>query len=89
MPAKNGKQFLDRINLAKPSVWFRGEQIDGRLSDHSAFRGLMSVQAELYDMQLHPDLKERMTYVSLQPAIPSGCPFYSRKRWRICESADR
>ncbi|MED5018353.1 4-hydroxyphenylacetate 3-monooxygenase, oxygenase component [Paenibacillus chibensis] len=79
MPAKNGKQFLDRINLAKPSVWFRGEQIDGRLSDHSAFRGLMSAQAELYDMQLHPDLKERMTYTSPTTGDPVGLSFLQPK----------
>ncbi|MCJ8014275.1 4-hydroxyphenylacetate 3-monooxygenase, oxygenase component [Paenibacillus sp. KQZ6P-2] len=79
MPAKNGKQFVDRINLAKPSVWFRGEQIDGRLSDHSAFRGLMSTQAQLYDMQIHPDYKERMTYASPTTGDPVGLSFLQPK----------
>ncbi|GIP25729.1 putative 4-hydroxyphenylacetate 3-monooxygenase [Paenibacillus sp. J23TS9] len=79
MPAKNGKQFLDRINHAKPSVWFRGEHIDGRLSDHSAFRGLMSTQAELYDMQSHPDFQERMTYASPTTGDPVGLSFMQPK----------
>ncbi|MWV42072.1 4-hydroxyphenylacetate 3-monooxygenase, oxygenase component [Paenibacillus sp. HJL G12] len=79
MPAKNGKQFVDRINLAKPSVWFRGEQIDGRISDHSAFRGLMSTQAELYDMQVQPDYQDRLTYVSPTTGDPVGLSFMQPK----------
>ncbi|MGN7357253.1 4-hydroxyphenylacetate 3-monooxygenase, oxygenase component [Paenibacillus sp. SAF-054] len=75
MPAKNGKQFLDRINHAKPSVWFRGEQIDGRISDHPAFCGLMAAQAELYDMQHDSGLKERMTYASPATGDPVGMSF--------------
>jgi 4-hydroxyphenylacetate 3-monooxygenase len=79
VPAKNGKQFMDRINNAKPSVWLRGEQLGGRLSDHSAFRGLMSTQAELYDMQNDPDLKSRMTYPSPTTGDPVGLSFLQPK----------
>ncbi|MFU1793839.1 4-hydroxyphenylacetate 3-monooxygenase, oxygenase component [Paenibacillus azoreducens] len=79
MPAKNGKQFIDRIDLAKPSVWFRGEEVGGRLSEHPAFRGLMSTQAELYDMQNHPDFKDRMTYPSPTTGDPVGLSFLQPK----------
>ncbi|MDR9853966.1 4-hydroxyphenylacetate 3-monooxygenase, oxygenase component [Paenibacillus sp. VCA1] len=79
MPAKNGKQFIDRIDHANPRVWIRGEQLDGKLSDHPAFRGLMVTQAELYDMQYHPDYMERMTYSSPSSKDPVGLSFMQPK----------
>lgn len=75
MPAKNGSQFIDRIDGANSQVWIRGKQVEGRLSDHAAFRGLMSTQAELYDLQHHPDYMERMTYVSPSTGDMVGLSF--------------
>lgn len=75
MPAKNGKQFIERIDQANPRVWMRGERVDGRLSDHAAFRGLMTTQAELYDLQHHPDYRERMTYCSPSTGDAVGLSF--------------
>ena len=64
MPAKTGKQYIDRVDEAQANVWINGEQIKGKASEHPAFKGVMKTQAELYDMQHDPAKKEYMTYVS-------------------------
>ena len=64
MPAKTGKQYIDRVDQAQANVWINGEQVKGKISEHPAFKGVMKSQAELYDMQQDPAKKEYMTYVS-------------------------
>lgn len=64
MPAKTGQQYIDRIDAAKSNVWIDGQQVQGKVSEHPAFRGVMRSQAALYDMQFDPDKIEIMTYVS-------------------------
>jgi len=64
MPAKTGKQYIDRVDQAQANVWINGEQVKGKISEHPAFVGVMKSQAELYDMQHDPAKKEYMTYVS-------------------------
>ncbi|MFC0270985.1 4-hydroxyphenylacetate 3-monooxygenase, oxygenase component [Metabacillus herbersteinensis] len=64
MPAITGEQYLDRINSLKPNIWIGGKQIKESISLHPAYRGAMQTKASLYDLQLHPDKIERMTYHS-------------------------
>ena len=64
MPAKTGQQYIDRIDAAKSNVWIDGQQVQGKVSEHPAFRGVMRSQAALYDMQFDPGKIEIMTYVS-------------------------
>lgn len=64
MPAKTGQQYIDRIDAAKSNVWIDGQQVQGNVSEHPAFRGVMRSQAALYDMQFDPGKIEIMTYVS-------------------------
>ncbi|GAB6990204.1 4-hydroxyphenylacetate 3-monooxygenase, oxygenase component [Paenibacillus pini] len=79
MPVKNGKQYIDQINNAKPNVWLRGEQVTGMLSEHKAFRGLMSTQADLYEMQLKDEFKDKLTYTSPETGDSVGLSFLQPK----------
>ncbi|ASS96431.1 4-hydroxyphenylacetate 3-monooxygenase, oxygenase component [Peribacillus simplex] len=64
MPAKTGKEYIDRVDKAKANVWINGEQVKDRISQHPAFKGVMKTQAELYDLQHDSAKNEIMTYIS-------------------------
>lgn len=64
MGAINGKDFINRIDQLHSEIWFDGKKIDGLLSEHRAFKGLLHSKASLYDLQLDPKLKDEMTYKS-------------------------
>ena len=36
-------------------VWIDGKQVEGNISDHPSFAGVMKSQARLYDLQLEKD----------------------------------
>lgn len=62
--SQDSQQYIDRIDAAKSNVWIDGQQVQGNVSEHPAFRGVMRSQAALYDMQFDPGKIEIMTYVS-------------------------
>jgi 4-hydroxyphenylacetate 3-monooxygenase len=64
MPAKTGKQYIERVDRAQADIWIDGKQVKGKISEHPAFRGVMKSQSELYDLQFHPDKQHYMTYKS-------------------------
>lgn len=64
MPAICGKEYLARMDQLKPNVWIKGEQIKGKVSEHPVYRGAMQTKASLYDLQVHPEFIEKMTYKS-------------------------
>lgn len=64
MPAKTGKQYIERVDQAQANVWINGEQVKGKVSEHPAFKGVMKSQAEMYDMQHDPAKRDFMTYTS-------------------------
>jgi 4-hydroxyphenylacetate 3-monooxygenase len=41
-----------------------GEKVTGNISDHPSFKGIIGSQAQLYDLQLHPNYRDKMTYLS-------------------------
>ena len=47
MGAKTGKEYIERVNQAKANVWINGKQVEGDISEHPAFKGVMKSQAEL------------------------------------------
>ncbi|GIO55170.1 4-hydroxyphenylacetate 3-monooxygenase, oxygenase component [Paenibacillus cineris] len=79
MPVKNGKEYIERIDQAQPEVWLRGKKIQGKLSDHAAFRGLMSTQASLYDMQVAEEYAQLLTYTSPETGEPVGLSYLQPK----------
>lgn len=75
MGAKTGKEYIERVNQAKANVWINGKQVEGDISEHPAFKGVMKSQAELYDVQHQPGKKEYMTYTSPSSGERVGTSF--------------
>lgn len=64
MSAISGKEYIERIDALHPEIWIKGEKITDRLSNHPAYKGAIKTKASLYDLQLHPEIAEKMTYLS-------------------------
>ena len=64
MGAINGKTFIHRINQLNNEIWFNGEKVEGKISEHPAFTGILQTKAALYDLQYDPHLKDDMTFTS-------------------------
>ncbi|MCJ8009179.1 4-hydroxyphenylacetate 3-monooxygenase, oxygenase component [Lederbergia wuyishanensis] len=62
MGAITGKDFIDRLNQRKTEIWFNGQKVDGNISEHPAFKGVIHTKASLYDLQHDPKFKEEMTF---------------------------
>ncbi|SES93037.1 4-hydroxyphenylacetate 3-monooxygenase [Oceanobacillus limi] len=64
MPAITGKEYIERIDTMKTEIWYKGEKITGKISEHPVYQGTIQSQSALYDMQLQPSTMEFMTYPS-------------------------
>ncbi|WP_281658428.1 4-hydroxyphenylacetate 3-monooxygenase, oxygenase component [Halobacillus sp. Cin3] len=64
MPVITGKEYIKRINALQSEVWLRGKRVEGNISEHEAFEGVIKSQAALYDLQGSPSLEEQMVYAS-------------------------
>ncbi|MEK4026309.1 MULTISPECIES: 4-hydroxyphenylacetate 3-monooxygenase, oxygenase component [Sporosarcina] len=60
----NGKDYINRLNHLNNEIWYDGEKIEGLLSEHPVFKGLIQTKAELYDLQHDPKIKDEMTFIS-------------------------
>ncbi|TCZ74705.1 4-hydroxyphenylacetate 3-monooxygenase, oxygenase component [Paenibacillus albiflavus] len=79
MPMKNGLQYIERINKNMADVWLAGEKVKGPISEHRAFKGLMTTQASMYDMQYEEQWKAKMSYPSPLTGDPVGLSFMQPK----------
>ena len=50
MPARTGKEFIDRLNNSQRDIQIQGERVTRNLAEHPALKGLVKSYAELYDM---------------------------------------
>ena len=64
MGAISGKEYINRLDSLNNEIWYDGEKIEGLLSEHLAFKGLIQSKAALYDLQLDPKIKDEMTFIS-------------------------
>ena len=64
MGAKNGAEFVSRLDSTPREIWYGDQRITGSVSSHPAFRGVARSLAKLYDMQMSPELSKVMTYES-------------------------
>lgn len=64
MGAINGKDYINRLNELNNEIWYDGEKIEGLLSEHPAFKGLIQSKASLYDLQHDPIIIDEMTFTS-------------------------
>ncbi|WP_078554914.1 4-hydroxyphenylacetate 3-monooxygenase, oxygenase component [Bacillus alkalicellulosilyticus] len=56
-----GKQYINRIDDLQNEVWIEGERVEGKLSLHPAFRGILKSKGLLYDMQHDPSAQSVLT----------------------------
>ncbi|MBW9234981.1 hypothetical protein JQK62_22680, partial [Leptospira santarosai] len=75
MGAVNGKELIDRLDQLKSEIWFDGEMITGKLSEHPAFKGILKTKATLYDLQLDPSLENELTFISPDTNKPTGLSY--------------
>ena len=79
MGAIRGKEFIDRLDRLNNEVWFDGERIEGKISEHPAFRGIIQTKASLYDLQYDPEIKGEMTFTSPVSGEPVGISYLQPK----------
>lgn len=79
VPIKTGKQYIERIDQQNIDIWYKGKRIEGPLSQHPVFQGLIQTQAELYDMQCDERYIKQMTYPSPDTGEPVGLSFLPPK----------
>ncbi|WP_371069317.1 4-hydroxyphenylacetate 3-monooxygenase, oxygenase component [Sediminibacillus sp. JSM 1682029] len=79
MGAIKGAEFLDRINSLKTEIWLDGKKVQGKISEHPAFKGILQTKASLYDMQHDPELKDEMTFFSPNTGDAVGLSFLQPK----------
>ncbi|MDQ0200168.1 4-hydroxyphenylacetate 3-monooxygenase, oxygenase component [Neobacillus ginsengisoli] len=79
MGAINGKDFIDRLNQMDTEIWYDGNRIEGKISEHPAFKGLLQTKASLYDLQYDLGIKEEMTYLSPETEEPIGLSYLQPK----------
>lgn len=53
MPARTGREYLERIKQHSPEVWVGGERVDD-VTEHASTRGAAAEIARLYDLQHDP-----------------------------------
>lgn len=75
----NGKEFIDRLNKLENEIWYDGEKLEGNISNHPAFKGILKTKSSLYDLQTKDELTNEMTYRLLENLIESDSHIFSLK----------
>ncbi len=75
MGIRTGEQYLNDLDNAKRDLWIDGEAVQGKITDHPAFRNISRSVAHLYDMQHDPELQGEMTYTSPSTGNLAGLSF--------------
>lgn len=79
MAARTGKEYLERLSVARPTVHIMGETITGGVQEHPAFRNVVRTYAELYDLQHSSAHKDVLTYPSPTSGEAVGTSFLTPK----------
>lgn len=79
MGASNGIDYMNRLNKLHNEIWYDGEKIEGPISEHPSFQGLIQSKAALYDMQHDPNIKDEMTFISPTSGEPIGLSYLQPK----------
>ncbi|GHH96632.1 4-hydroxyphenylacetate 3-monooxygenase, oxygenase component [Neobacillus kokaensis] len=82
MGAINGKEFIERIDRLNANIWLDGKKVEGKISEHPAFKGLIQSKASLYDLQHDPDLQDKLTYLSPKTGEPIGLSYLQPKTYK-------
>ena len=79
MPAISGKEYIDRVNKLQSEIWIAGKRVDGKVSEHPSFSGVMKSQSKLYDLQVNPLKSDIMTFTSPTTGNKIGTSFKEPK----------
>ncbi|MBS3681115.1 4-hydroxyphenylacetate 3-monooxygenase, oxygenase component [Ornithinibacillus massiliensis] len=79
MGAINGTEFINRLNQLDTEIWLDGKKVEGKISEHPVFKGVLQTKASLYDMQHHPKYKDEMTFLSPETGDSVGLSFLQPK----------
>ncbi|WP_442599814.1 4-hydroxyphenylacetate 3-monooxygenase, oxygenase component [Neobacillus sp. D3-1R] len=74
-----GKDLIDRIDELCTEIWYDGKKVEGKKSEHPAFKGLLQTKSALYDLQHEKGLKEEMTYISQETGERIGLSYLKPK----------
>lgn len=76
MPAKTGKEYIERLKEAKNNVYIHGEKVKD-VTEHPAFKNVIQSMASLYDLQY--EKPEKMLYTSPTTGDQLGMTFMEPK----------
>ncbi|MUK88976.1 4-hydroxyphenylacetate 3-monooxygenase, oxygenase component [Ornithinibacillus sp. L9] len=76
MPAKTGKQYIERLKEANNNVYIHGERVED-VTEHSAFKNVIRSMAHLYDLQY--EKQDKMLYTSPTTGNKVGMTFLQPK----------
>jgi 4-hydroxyphenylacetate 3-monooxygenase len=79
MGAITGREFIERIDRLKTDIWLDGKKIEGKKSEHPAFKGMLASKASLYDLQFDPNISSKLTYLSNETEERVGLSFLQPK----------
>ncbi|WP_078549067.1 4-hydroxyphenylacetate 3-monooxygenase, oxygenase component [Litchfieldia alkalitelluris] len=79
MPAINGEEYVKRIDKLNSEVWIEGKRLQGKISEHPAFQGVIQSQARLYDLQHQSDKLDVMTFVLPESGNRVGTSYLNPK----------
>lgn len=72
MPAKTGKEYINRLKEANNNVYIHGERVDD-VTEHPAFKNVIQSMAHLYDLQYEKE--DKMLYTSPTSGDKVGMTF--------------
>ncbi|KQL55192.1 MFS transporter [Heyndrickxia shackletonii] len=76
MPAKTGKEYIERLKKANNNVYIHGERVSD-VTEHPAFKNVIQSMAKLYDLQY--EKPEKMLYSSPTTGNKVGMTFLQPK----------
>ncbi|MCH8110213.1 MAG: 4-hydroxyphenylacetate 3-monooxygenase, oxygenase component [Chloroflexi bacterium] len=85
MPARTGKEYIERLREQGPDVYLHGERVKD-VTTHPALRNGVNTLASLYDMQHDPALRDKMTYESPSTGDRVGLSFLTPRTLQDLES---
>ncbi|MFC3723045.1 4-hydroxyphenylacetate 3-hydroxylase family protein [Neoaquamicrobium sediminum] len=74
MGVRSGKQFVDGLKASQRDVWINGEKIED-VTTHPAFTRIVHQLARLYDAQVDPATRDKLTYVVPETGERAGMAF--------------
>ncbi|MGG1246120.1 4-hydroxyphenylacetate 3-monooxygenase, oxygenase component [Bacillus spizizenii] len=76
MPAKTGKEYIERLKKAKNNIYLHGEKVED-VTEHPGLKGVVKSMASLYDLQY--EKPEKMLYTSPSSGQKVGMTFLQPK----------